>query len=81
MDVAIADTVVTAVSTRLGFANVDANTVATYGAYAYAGIQANPTLGPGRYLAGPVFGMAGAYTDMETSALVKSAGDPCDCKK
>ncbi|AGG88545.1 RHS repeat domain-containing protein [Rhodanobacter denitrificans] len=48
--------------------------------YVGAATVANRGLGAGAFVAGPMFGIAGAYTDMAAEAAAKSYSD-CDCGK
>lgn len=81
VEIAMVNAGASALSTKLGYRGPGTEITARMGAYIVAGTYANSGLGPGRYVAGPIFGIAAGLSDSAAQAAINHAGNPCDCKK
>jgi RHS repeat-associated protein len=80
--IAVANGAISYVGEKMGYKDTPGiqmtSRVATY---VGAATLANRELGAGAFVAGPMFGVAGAYTDMAAEAAAKLYSNNCDCQK
>ncbi|WP_430389998.1 RHS repeat-associated core domain-containing protein [Dyella sp. 20L07] len=79
-EAAVGAALVTAAGAKLGFSGPGLKVSGRTAAYVAVGIRANSPLGAGRYVAGPLFGIAAGMSDYATEQALLNASTPCDCK-
>ena len=78
---AFAASLVTAVAVKAGYHGPGWKVAGRTAGYITLGSIANTPLGPGgRYIAGPLFGIAAGLSDYATEQALLNASTPCDCK-
>lgn len=71
---------VTAIGVRAGFIGPGLKLSGRTAGYVSLGVIGNTSLGAGRYVAGPVFGLAAGMSDYATEQALLNVGKDCECK-
>jgi len=78
---AIGAAAVTAISVKAGYKGPGIKLAGRTSSYIVVGSIANSPLGPGgKYIVGPVFGIAAGISDYATEQSLLKMSNPCDCK-